>query len=118
MKFGTDGDGNYGYYGADGSLIPFRNFKTATKKQSYSVKAGYQATVTINFSDVFPNALLGVVSISDSGSGPVGAFRSRRSVVSINSSDKTVTTNAYGGEVGTTGNKDISAALTVTAVGY
>lgn len=23
MKFGTDGDGNYGYYGADGSLIPF-----------------------------------------------------------------------------------------------
>lgn len=23
MRFGTDGDGNYGYYGADGSLIPF-----------------------------------------------------------------------------------------------
>lgn len=23
LKFGTDGDGNYGYYGADGSLIPF-----------------------------------------------------------------------------------------------
>ena len=27
MKFGTDGDGNYGYYGADGSLIPFKSFK-------------------------------------------------------------------------------------------
>lgn len=25
MKFGTDGDGNYGYYGADGSLIPFKS---------------------------------------------------------------------------------------------
>lgn len=25
MKFGIDGDGNYGYYGADGSLIPFKS---------------------------------------------------------------------------------------------
>lgn len=24
LTFGTDGDGNYGYYGADGSLIPFK----------------------------------------------------------------------------------------------
>lgn len=24
LSFGVDGDGNYGYYGADGSLIPFR----------------------------------------------------------------------------------------------
>lgn len=27
MKFGTDGDGNYGYYGADGSLIPFKSIR-------------------------------------------------------------------------------------------
>lgn len=25
LRFGTDGDGNYGYYGADDSLIPFKN---------------------------------------------------------------------------------------------
>ena len=25
LSFGTDGDGNYGYYGADGSLIPFKS---------------------------------------------------------------------------------------------
>lgn len=25
MKFGKDGDGNCGYYGADGSLIPFKS---------------------------------------------------------------------------------------------
>lgn len=25
LRFGVDGDGNYGYYGADDSLIPFRN---------------------------------------------------------------------------------------------
>ena len=27
FKFGKDGDGNYGYYGADGSLIPFNSTK-------------------------------------------------------------------------------------------
>lgn len=27
LKFGKDGDGNCGYYGADGSLIPFKSFK-------------------------------------------------------------------------------------------
>lgn len=26
ISFGIDGDGNYGYYGADGSLIPFKTF--------------------------------------------------------------------------------------------
>lgn len=26
LSFGTDGDGNYGYYGADGSLIPFKSY--------------------------------------------------------------------------------------------
>ena len=25
LTFGKDGDGNYGYYGADGSLVPFRS---------------------------------------------------------------------------------------------
>ena len=29
LKFGTDGDGNYGYYGADGSLIPFKKIVLA-----------------------------------------------------------------------------------------
>ena len=27
LRFGVDGDGNYGYYGADGSLIPFSSLK-------------------------------------------------------------------------------------------
>lgn len=31
LSFGTDGDGNYGYYGADGSLIPFKSGSGATK---------------------------------------------------------------------------------------
>ena len=32
LKFGKDGDGNYGYYGADGSLIPF----STNRRYSYS----------------------------------------------------------------------------------
>ena len=47
LNFGKDGDGNYGYYGADGSLIPFSSFKnlkalTAEKPSSdtYSIN-GY-----------------------------------------------------------------------------
>ena len=31
FKFGKDGDGNYGYYGADGSLIPFSNLQCMTQ---------------------------------------------------------------------------------------
>ena len=43
LKFGKDGDGNVGYYGADGSLIPF---KSAPKLVKYahiepSASAGY-----------------------------------------------------------------------------
>ena len=29
LRFGMDGDGNYGYYGADGSLIPFKSGTSA-----------------------------------------------------------------------------------------
>lgn len=31
VRFGIDGDGNRGYYGADGSLIPFSSFKVVSK---------------------------------------------------------------------------------------
>lgn len=30
LSFGVDGDGNYGYYGADGSLVPFSTVKNST----------------------------------------------------------------------------------------
>lgn len=39
LSFGTDGDGNYGYYGADGSLIPFKRGKLIfATKFAYSTK--------------------------------------------------------------------------------
>lgn len=39
LSFGKDGDGNYGYYGADGSLIPFKSGKLIfAAKFAYSTK--------------------------------------------------------------------------------
>ena len=37
FKFGKDGDGNYGYYGADGSLIPFKSGVCYRKKLGTSL---------------------------------------------------------------------------------
>ena len=45
LSFGKDGDGNYGYYGADGSLIPF------------SKKSHYQMTA-LETSDTAGNAVI------------------------------------------------------------
>lgn len=47
LRFGIDGDGNYGYYRADGSLIPFRQFEDTIDflGKSASTSAG---TFTIN----------------------------------------------------------------------
>ena len=44
LAFGTDGDGNYGYYGADGSLIPFSSFKELAY---IAMKYGYGTTVGV-----------------------------------------------------------------------
>ena len=63
LRFGVDGDGNYGYYGADDSLIPFK------KGGQYIVQSGqtgatsitncYQGrtqTGSITFPEPFPSA--------------------------------------------------------------
>lgn len=51
LAFGTDGDGNYGYYGADGSLIPFSSFKELAY---IAMKYGYGTTVgVVNKDSIF-----------------------------------------------------------------
>ena len=52
FKFGKDGDGNYGYYGADGSLIPFRSglgtatiLKTGSGNLNYTIEKDYKAII-------------------------------------------------------------------------
>ena len=63
VSFGIDGDGNYGYYGADGSLVPFKSFDEAlhgygygvmqwgTKKysKSYNIPKGVSQAITRDF---------------------------------------------------------------------
>ena len=50
VSFGIDGDGNYGYYGADGSLVPFKkgecqlvSIGTIGGNGSFSVPTKYQS---------------------------------------------------------------------------
>lgn len=55
LNFGTDGDGNYGYYRADGSLIPF-NGKKQSKTVSFTTTSsdknnGYK-NVVVTFDDL------------------------------------------------------------------
>lgn len=51
LKFGTDGDGNYGYYGADDSLIPFKSdFASSYEPRNYTATnvPNNNVTTTIN----------------------------------------------------------------------
>lgn len=55
LKFGTDGDGNYGYYGADGSLIPFngnKQSKTVSFTTTSSDKNNGYKNVVVTFDDL------------------------------------------------------------------
>lgn len=58
LRFGTDGDGNYGYYGADDSLIPFKgavpdNYLFKEGDLCYKTSGGWEgsATGTLYFAD-------------------------------------------------------------------
>lgn len=114
LKFGTDGDGNYGYYGADGSLVPFKAFKTATKSMNFNVSSGYFGSCSLNFSDVFKEKILGIADFYITSSvGEVGAFRDSHAFI-ING--KTVRFTAYGGNAGY--NTNVNGTLKVTAIGY
>lgn len=54
VSFGIDGDGNYGYYGADGSLVPFKkggcqlvSIDIIAGNGSFSVPTRYQSNSII-----------------------------------------------------------------------
>ena len=46
LRFGKSGDGSYGYYGADGSLVPFSNPFGYTMTKLKSANASPNATIT------------------------------------------------------------------------
>ena len=74
MKFGKDGDGNCGYYGADGSLIPFKGniFSSMKLIKSNGATANYlqsqglrEVSVTFDAKKDTLYAYIGYVSNED-----------------------------------------------------
>ena len=49
LRFGTDGDGNYGYYGADDSLIPFKSGNPLTYAGCQALSTTSAKTYTCGF---------------------------------------------------------------------
>lgn len=113
LKFGKDGDGNVGYYGADGSLIPFKRYKTAEKTVSYSGNAGTFFSCKIDFSDTFPNTILGIESVVNSGSSVTPG---NMALFTIDKVNRIITMPKYGGATGDV--RPVSGTITVTAIGY
>ena len=79
FSFGIDGDGNYGYYGADGSLIPFRS--TILKETvNYELTGGGNTyTHTFSIPKGIKNALL-ILTIATSYSCDVNILGSENLV--------------------------------------
>ena len=72
FKFGKDGDGNYGYYGADGSLIPFKSgavelhskvYTSGTLSDTYTFTEDYEKILVFASSanDTIPNVQFSLV---------------------------------------------------------
>lgn len=62
LRFGVDGDGNYGYYGADDSLIPFKRCEIKSQTITITETTGNFSYHWLNF--VF-NELSKVTGISN-----------------------------------------------------
>lgn len=67
LKFGKNGDGNYGYYGADGSLIPFKSFNGSPKRifLRTSLATANSETVTITddcIAEYWVNCKVGIIN--------------------------------------------------------
>ena len=85
LRFGKDGDGNYGYYGADDSLIPFKH-------------AGYDVnTFTVgggDFKSAYPCQAYNTLKVTTSGGNPQLSIYGVSSIASTSGTLlKTITSN-------------------------
>lgn len=94
----------------------YKQCKVKTKTKSYSVPGGYPNACILDFSDVFQNTILGVVSVTKTGEGVVGAYADLPDAITINNVNRTITLPLYGGTGGIP--RDVSGTITVTAIGY
>lgn len=53
FKFATDGEGNYGFLGADGSLIPFKSGVNIELEYYNAVDSSYNYTHNINSDGIY-----------------------------------------------------------------
>lgn len=89
LSFGIDGDGNYGYYGADGSLIPFSSFggfeavvSFMDGKISSTSNAGFTTTVREEWAEKY-SGYLQIVHVACKTSNNGGIFPTENSGVPI-----------------------------------
>ena len=87
LRFGTDGEGNYGYFGADDSLIPFK--RTPILLGTISENYGGYKTLIKKF--VVPTDCKNCLLIFSSGSGGESSF----SISSLTSTSGTITEISY-----------------------
>lgn len=75
FKFATDGEGNYGYLGADGSLVPFKSFNSNVLYKSNS-----EANSTVTYkSDKHRTVLLFANAVGGTGYYPSYSVTSDKS---------------------------------------
>ena len=110
LKFGIDGDGNYGYYGADGSLVPFSSFHYHTEKlltkegTTYSIDCGFDVKFAFTKNrDHVINSIYSDGTISNYSSTPCNIASVEESIVNIlgkpgnlNTNQRTITLYALG----------------------
>ena len=104
-------------------IIPFLGndtyldfYKSATKSVSYSRPGGYAFQCVINFSDVFPNTILGVTSVHKTGDAVIGAFDNWFDGIIIDKANRIIKIPGYGGSGGDV--RNVSGTVTITAIGY
>lgn len=88
MSFGVDGDGNYGYYGADGSLVPFKSgevlLNTLTTFSASSSKKTVDCTSIPDWQNkTVDNFIIVVTSASSSGSGGASSAGTASTSISL-----------------------------------
>lgn len=88
LSFGKDGDGNYGYYGADGSLVPFKRTEIIS---CGTIGFHLSSTSTLNISSILAEKGYKTtdITIDNVFLRPDGRISSR---AKKNSSDTAITT--------------------------
>ena len=68
VQFGIDGEGNYGYFGADGSLIPFKSGKLLfAAKFAYSTKRDGNTCYSFSVDGIDKILITGIALRSETG---------------------------------------------------